>query len=258
MLSRNSRRSAPVRAANAATLGRQGHCQFARCGLTRRSSRPPPAGQPGRDAASTIILIAPRLPCRRERLSSNVRLQGEPMPQIEATKRKLAEAQFFLFKLNALQSHVFPNEPEAYEFYLSAFLSAARSVTFALQAEQKVRYDTWFPAWQNELPPHELALLVFFNEQRVQTVHRKGAEVVLGTESLSLHEYLAKASREGARIDIWNGPPGNPPLTFPQTVRSFLIESSEVEATQACRDYFAVVTTLVDTFVQAHADDTAT
>jgi hypothetical protein len=63
------------------------------------------------------------------------------MPAIEATKAKLAEAEFFYRKLSAVQQRLMPNEPEAFGFYLSAFLSAARSVTFALQAEQKQEYE---------------------------------------------------------------------------------------------------------------------
>jgi len=66
------------------------------------------------------------------------------MVPIEATRRKLSEAEFFLRKLTTHQQQVFQNEPEAFGFYLSAFLSAARSVSFVLQAEQKERYDAWF------------------------------------------------------------------------------------------------------------------
>ena len=172
---------------------------------------------------------------------------------LEATKLKLAEAQFFLLELNSLRGRVFSTGLGAYEFYLSAFLSAARSVTYVLQAEQKDKYDAWCPAWRNALPPAELSLLVFFNEQRVHTVHRKGAEVALGCEPLSLHEYLASASREGAHVEIWNGPLGNPPPTFSRTIRSFRLAEKEVEATQACKDYFAVIAKLVDAFEKAHS-----
>jgi hypothetical protein len=44
-----------------------------RCRLTLRSSGPPPAERPGREASSGIIRFAARVPCRRCPLSSNVR-----------------------------------------------------------------------------------------------------------------------------------------------------------------------------------------
>jgi hypothetical protein len=60
---------------------------------------------------------------------------------IDATQRKLREAQFFLRKLHEESRRLARNDPEESAFYLSAFLSAARSVTFALQAEEKEKYD---------------------------------------------------------------------------------------------------------------------
>jgi hypothetical protein len=100
--------------------------------------------------------------------------------------------------------------------------------------------------------------LAFFNAQRVHIVHRKGAEVAVGKEPLSLYEYLLSASREGAHVEILNGPLGNPPPTFSKTVRSFQIENREVEATQACRDYFTIVAKLVDAFAKFYSNEAAT
>ena len=63
-----------------------------------------------------------------------------PPQMIEATQKKLGEAQFFFYRLlNEAQKPV-RSEPEIFEFYLSAFLSAARSVTFVLQYEEKTKY----------------------------------------------------------------------------------------------------------------------
>ena len=55
---------------------------------------------------------------------------------IEATQKKLREARFFVRLLNQVSQEAVRNEPEAFEFYLSAFLLAARSTTFALQYEE--------------------------------------------------------------------------------------------------------------------------
>jgi hypothetical protein len=64
---------------------------------------------------------------------------------IPLTQKKLREAGFFLNKLSAEGQQVVRSEQESFEFYLSAFLSSARAVTFALQKEQKEKYDAWFP-----------------------------------------------------------------------------------------------------------------
>jgi hypothetical protein len=46
---------------------------------------------------------------------------------LEQTQKKLREAEFFLGQLRA-EAH---REPEVFDYYLSAFVSAGRSVTFA-------------------------------------------------------------------------------------------------------------------------------
>lgn len=61
---------------------------------------------------------------------------------IAATQKKLREARFFLGFLRR-RDRVTPPEREEFEFYLSAFLSAARSVTFALENEEAAKYKEW-------------------------------------------------------------------------------------------------------------------
>jgi hypothetical protein len=54
--------------------------------------------------------------------------------RIPRTEAKLREAQFFLEQLASIQGQsIRRKDPEHFAFYLSAFLSAARSVTLALQ-----------------------------------------------------------------------------------------------------------------------------
>ena len=49
---------------------------------------------------------------------------------IEATQKKLREARFFLSYLETENRRAVRNEPEAFDYFMSAFVSAARSVTF--------------------------------------------------------------------------------------------------------------------------------
>ena len=66
---------------------------------------------------------------------------------MERTLKKLREAEFFYSAMNAEAARIMKPDPEAIEFYLSAFVTAARTVTLALQKEHKAQYDEWFPNW---------------------------------------------------------------------------------------------------------------
>lgn len=63
---------------------------------------------------------------------------------MDATRKKLREADFFFRKLAEDERHIFRAEPEACHFYLSAFLCAARSVGDIIKAEEGDRYREWF------------------------------------------------------------------------------------------------------------------
>ena len=59
---------------------------------------------------------------------------------VPMTRRKLAEAKFFLAHLEE-QTRKMQQNWEAFGFYLSAFLSAGRSVTLVLQSEDKEGWE---------------------------------------------------------------------------------------------------------------------
>lgn len=87
------------------------------------------------------------------------------MPESPAADKKLREAAFFVAKLR--ESDGAPNlAAEAFDFYLSAFLSAARSVTFVIQAEHKPIYDAWFPVWLGNLLSAERELMDLIKDER--------------------------------------------------------------------------------------------
>jgi hypothetical protein len=80
---------------------------------------------------------------------------------------KLAEADFFIEKLKDSATDFF-----AARCYFSAFVSAARSVTFALQGVMKSRvdgFDEWYERKQGELRRDPLAR--FFHDARTEVQH---------------------------------------------------------------------------------------
>jgi len=75
------------------------------------------------------------------------------MRAIPATEQKLQEARYHLGQLGA------SSNAGVQRHHLSAFLSAGRSVTIALQNEAKVEYEVRFPAWFAALVPDDQALM---------------------------------------------------------------------------------------------------
>lgn len=173
---------------------------------------------------------------------------------IEATERKLREAQFFLRHLVAENRRAVRNEPEAFGFYLSALLSAARSVTFALQYEEKDKYDAWFPKWLENRSPDEQELLQFLKNQRNYEQKRGGAEVAVVWEYIPLTQIRTESRGHPAYYGFhWFGPPGTPPPTVGIPVHLFEASGGDREVTTACQRYVGSLTELVRDFVEAHS-----
>ena len=130
---------------------------------------------------------------------------------IEATQGKLREAQFFLGHLVNEGQELLCNEPQAFGFYLSAFLSAARSVTFALQYEEKAKYDEWFPQWFGSLSGEDQNLARFLKDQRNYVQKRGGADVAVVWEYVPVTQVRTERPTHPAYGFHWFGPPGTPP-----------------------------------------------
>jgi hypothetical protein len=145
------------------------------------------------------------------------------------------------------------DEPEAFLFYISAFLSAARSVTLVLQKEEKQRYDAWFPKWFARRSKDERDLCNFMRDQRNVELHETGADVNLSSVSIPY-------------IEIAAGEFGDPLYSFQSFGRHrqhapnierpayhFGLLGTETEVTVACRRYFDLVAELMREFIRDHA-----
>lgn len=92
---------------------------------------------------------------------------GDEARTFDLVDEKLAEADFFLGKLENNLMNFFESR-----CYFSAFVSAARSVTFALQAVMKSQVDgfeEWYELKQKELKQDPLAR--FFHDARTKAQH---------------------------------------------------------------------------------------
>jgi hypothetical protein len=168
--------------------------------------------------------------------------------------KKLAEAQFFLSKMIEQERRIFrggdPREPfEPFDYYLSAFLSAGRTVDYRLRHEQAVIYPAWRTAWDASLTPQENSLIKFMVDDRNVEVHasgssrgeaREGVEFGIGTHHV-----------DGGMIAI-SGPPGMPHAVVDKRTFNFTIDGAVCKAAEACADYIALLQRMVARFEADH------
>jgi hypothetical protein len=185
---------------------------------------------------------------------------------IEATQKKLAETRFFLGRLREESQRPVGQDPGAVGYYLSAFLSAGRSVTFALQFEEKAKYDAWLIEWLKECTDEERKLLDEMNAHRVAEVHHVGAETTVEVEMVPMVELRPAPAQDpiGRRT-----PPlalaqaaGLPPSSLyfgwfgdnaaGRAVRYFEFEGTKVEVVELCSKYLELLEKLVQGFLEVH------
>ena len=165
-----------------------------------------------------------------------------------SAQKKLREACFFLAHLDEQGFTASPGPAEAAEFYLSAFLSAARSVTLVLKAEHPTTYQQWSDTWRSTIPPEDRQLLSKFTQARNRAVKR---------ESPVVHEdHMSSLARNLHS-------PLQPKLLFffedlePQPVERVLTgrltpEHTVEEVIPTCKRYITVLSRLLAAFVDAH------
>ena len=176
------------------------------------------------------------------------------MLPIPATQSKLSEAEFFFRNLRAIDRKTFSPEPESFGYYLSAFVSAGRSVTLALQSEHKQEYDSWFPAWLESLTDEECALLEQFNTHRIATIHKQGIEVSYRWEEMSQSDFLLAAATEGVNIQMFRGPPGIAAIRSQRPVRTFAASGNESQVTETASGYLRLLQRMVVEFASHFAN----
>jgi len=90
------------------------------------------------------------------------------------------------------QTNKWNSEPGAFMYFYSAFIQAARNVTWVMGNEEEVKYKAWKPMWEKQLrSPEDKALEDATNELRLDEVKRGGAEVRMDWEEMSVAEIIA-------------------------------------------------------------------
>jgi hypothetical protein len=176
------------------------------------------------------------------------------MPAIPRTRQKLREAHYFLDQLQACSSFAEATIGE-FDFNLSAFLAASRSVTFALQAEQKATYDAWFGPWKARLSVHERELLDYMVQRRNEAQKQGRASVeqcLVSVAAADMHAIdrelvnrIIALSRRGEEPKFWC------------SVRFFAFGSRLRPVAEVYEEYLNLLSRLVSEFGASSADSAA-
>ena len=172
------------------------------------------------------------------------------------SRRKLAEAAFFLGKIEKVERQL----PD-FNYYLSAYFSAARSVSWILKAEYSK--ESWFSSWHASFnaSADEEDFMKIINSIRIRTEKHEPVDAVPTlVAGLPVHESVpeAEAKREtvvrSERVVISRREDGgtssialseSAPNSHLQGIEFRIPEFPNYDITYACRRYFAIIERLV-------------
>ena len=164
---------------------------------------------------------------------------------LEFAQKKLREAQFFFRHLAAESRRVVVPEPEAFDFYLSAFLSSARSVEHALHYEKKKEFNLWFQQWA----AHNQSEYEFLDQMfdlRDAEVHRAGAGTNTEWEVVPMIEALE------AGFEFMGSPWAEKPQVKRKLHRVKLGKSQE-EVVGTCKRCLELLEKIIKEFSASHS-----
>ena len=137
--------------------------------------------------------------------------------------------------------YLFWIDHEEFDFYLSALLSAARSVDWRLRYQQGATYSTFRENWDNTLQPDELTLVKFMVDDRNVEVHESGSNRA---------EYESRIPVFGSYQDksgevMVSAPPECPSAEIIKPAYLFTIGGQQFPVIECCRRYINLLERLV-------------
>ena len=128
------------------------------------------------------------------------------------TPKKLREAKFFLSHMRIESARSTQPDREHFEFYLSAFLSAARSVTGFFEKKTQPKIKAWWSQWKKDKDRSEddRRLLNQMTKERDNEVHEAGADVAHRLEDVPLSKIETASGLHAAYAPYFGEPWGEP------------------------------------------------
>lgn len=177
-----------------------------------------------------------------------VKCKLNPMPEVPKVSKKLREARFFLGQMEQLGRSTASTrlDHDHFEFYLSAFLSAARSITDYFERDRK--YRVWYRDWKMSQPEEDRQLINQMTNQRDLEVHEEGANIAHELEDVPLSK-IDMSGLHAAYAHSFGEPWGEPQVS--QKVYYFVLEGRNVNAIETCNRYADLLIQAVDEFTTA-------
>jgi len=172
-------------------------------------------------------------------------------------QKKIGEAQFFLAKMNERERRASGDHVQ-FDYYLSAFLSAAMSMRCEFRYRQnRARNEAtkaWRAQWENNLNPEEKSLYKFMREDRVAEIHHSGSSRSVGQEDIKVGVGSSYSDGSGT-LEVFGSPSvllghDNAAVIHKPTYY-VTIDGAERTATEACAAYLALLQRMV---AQCEAD----
>jgi hypothetical protein len=157
--------------------------------------------------------------------------------------KKLREAHFFLEKMRERAAMAF-GEHEEFDFHLSAFLNAGRSLDWRLRHTSKP-YPDFRAAWDQSLSADETDLIKFMVDDRNLEVHEAGSTRQQEELRIPVRGTYNDAS---GTLTVFPGVPGTPPAEIVKPAYFFLISGRQVPVLEACDAYLRLLGRLVSDY----------
>jgi hypothetical protein len=169
---------------------------------------------------------------------------------LSRVRKKLEEAGFFLDKMSEQEQRL-TGHRVPFDYYLSAFLSAGRTVDYRLCHEHKAIYKPWRKAWNARITPDENRLIKFMVDDRNDEIHESGSSRTVGEEGVPLPVGRYQSQHDGIFFSDDVVGSSSPNLIFRPSY-SFTIDRADCKATEACRKYLALLQRMVADFEADH------
>lgn len=155
---------------------------------------------------------------------------------MDQVRKKIREARFFLRKMSERVQLAF-GDHEEFDFYLSALLSAGRSIDYRLRHEQGATYKSFRSSWDNTLPSADQRLLKFLVDDRNLEVHESGSARSQGEDRIPV---LGSYQDKSGTIKV-SAPPGTSPAQIIKRTYSFIIDGVDVPVLECCERYLGLL-----------------
>ena len=162
-------------------------------------------------------------------------------------EKKLREAGFFLNQMRDRESNAY-GDKEPFDFCLSAFLGAARSVDYRLRHEQPATYPVWRGIWNANLAAAEDELIKFIVDDRNIEVHESGSSRAVKANEIPI---VGGSHTDKSGTTEMFGPPGVEGYIV-KPAYFFTIAGIDRKATEACAEYLALLARMLAEFKAAH------